>query len=130
MRVQIDYKAGNPVYLQIVEQVKYAAATGAMRPGEHLPPIRPLAEKLRINRNTVAKAYNELENQGVIETLHGKGSILSNNDSPLKKSVRQRILTTAIDANIVEAHHLQIDQNEFLELVKERLAAFKQKSNV
>ena len=73
LHFQINFKSGKPVYLQLVDQVKTAVASGAMKSGEALPSIRPLAEELRVNRNTVAKAYTELENQGVIETLAGKG---------------------------------------------------------
>ena len=73
MLLQINFKSGEPVYLQVVDQVKAAAAAGALLAGEPLPSIRPLAEELRLNRNTIAKAYTELESQGVIETLPGKG---------------------------------------------------------
>ena len=73
MRFQLNFKSGKPVYLQLVDQVKAAAASGAVQAGEPLPSIRPLAEELRVNRNTVAKAYAELESQGVIETIAGKG---------------------------------------------------------
>src|SRR5258705_34560 len=61
MMIQLNFKSGKPVYLQVVDQIKAAAASGALRSGEPLPSIRPLAEQLRINRNTVAKAYAELE---------------------------------------------------------------------
>lgn len=125
MRWQLDFKSGKPAYLQIVEQVKYAAASGALRPGEPLPSIRPLAEELRINRNTVAKAYSELEAEGVIVTHPGKGSVLNDNHSPFKKAVRQELLSEAIDQAIVRAHHLQIASDEFLEMVRERLSHFK-----
>ena len=72
MILQINFKSGKPVYLQVVDQIKAAAASGALQPGEALPYIRPLAEELRVNRNTIAKAYSELESLGVIETLPGK----------------------------------------------------------
>src|SRR5450759_2867305 len=85
MIFQIDFKAGKPVYLQLVDQIRYAAAAGALRPGEPLPSIRPLAEELRVNRNTVAKAYAELEGQGVIETIAGKGCFVRANNSPFNK---------------------------------------------
>ena len=85
MLFQLNFKSGKPVYLQVVDQVKAAAASGVLRAGEPLPSIRPLAEQLRINRNTVAKAYTELENQGVIETLAGKGCFVTENNSPYKK---------------------------------------------
>ena len=94
MLLQIDFKSGKPVYLQLVDQIRYAAASGVLRPGEPLPSIRPLAEELRVNRNTIAKAYGELESQGVIETLPGKGCFLKENNSPFTKGVRQKLLLT------------------------------------
>jgi GntR family transcriptional regulator len=118
---------GKPVYLQLVDQVKAAAASGRVQAGEALPSIRPLAEELRVNRNTVAKAYGELENQGVIETLPGKGSFLKANNSPLKKDVRRKLLAEDIDQAIVQAHHLQVPRGDFLELVNERLDALEKK---
>jgi GntR family transcriptional regulator len=124
MLFQIDFKAGKPVYLQLVDQVRYAAASGMLRPGEPLPGIRPLAEELRVNRNTIAKAYAELESQGVIETLPGKGCFLKANNSPFTKSVRDRLLEKEIDEAVVTAHHLQVSREAFMEMVKERLDHF------
>ena len=121
MLFQIDFKTGKPVYLQLVDQVRYAAASGALRAGEPLPSIRPLAEELRVNRNTIAKAYAELENQGVIETIPGKGCFLAENHSPFTKQIKQKLLIKEIDGAIVMAHHLQVDRDAFLTLVKERL---------
>jgi len=124
MFIQLNFKSGLPVYLQMVDQFKSAAASGALRAGEPLPAIRPLAEQLRVNRNTVAKAYAELEAQGVIETRAGKGCFLKENGSPFRKEVRQRLLTGSIDAAVVQAHHLQVPPTEFIELVQERLEVF------
>ena len=121
MILQINFKSGKPVYLQVVDQVKAAAASGALQVGESLPSIRPLAEELRVNRNTIAKAYTELESQGVIETLPGKGCFLKANHSPLKKDARRKLLIDEIDQAIVQAHHLQVPRGEFLELVRDRL---------
>ena len=121
MLLQINFKSGKPVYLQVVDQIKAAAASGALRPGEALPSIRPLAEELRLNRNTVAKAYTELESLGVIETLPGKGSFLKENHSPLRKEIRRKLLIEEIDQAIVMAHHLQVPGPEFLELIQERM---------
>src|SRR5947209_12643893 len=75
---------GVPIYLQLMEQVKHAIETGALRPGEQLPGIRPLAEELVINANTVAKAYRELEHEGVIELRHGAGAFVAANGRPKK----------------------------------------------
>jgi GntR family transcriptional regulator len=131
MLVQINYKSGKPVYLQIVDQIKAAAASGALRSGEALPSIRPLAEELRVNRNTIAKAYTELESIGVIETLPGKGCFVRENHSPLKKEIRRKMLIEEIDQAIVQAHHLQVPRGEFLELVRDRLSVLeaKQRAN-
>ena len=128
MLVQLNFKSGNPVYLQVVDQIKAAAASGVLRAGEALPSIRPLAEELRINRNTVSKAYAELENQGVIQTVAGKGCFVAENNSPFKKQVRDRMLAEEIDAAIVQAHHLQVSDGDFLTLVKERLEIFEQRN--
>ena len=121
MLLQINFKSGLPIYLQLVDQIKAAAASGALRPGEALPSIRPLAEELRVNRNTVAKAYSELENLGVIETLPGRGCFLKENHSALRKEVRRKLLIVEIDRAIVQAHHLQVPGAEFLEMIQERM---------
>src|SRR5215467_12856270 len=127
MLFQINYKSGKPVYLQVVDQVKAAAASGALQPGEALPCIRPLAEELRVNRNTIAKAYSELESLGVIETVPGKGCFLKESASPLRKEVRRKMLIQEIDQAIVQAHHLQVSRDEFVKLVHERMTALENK---
>jgi len=127
MLLQINFKSGKPVYLQVVDQIKAAAASGALHTGEPLPSIRPLAEELRLNRNTIAKAYTELESQGVIETIPGKGCFLKANHSPLRKDVRRKLLIEEIDQAVVQAHHLQVPRPEFLDLVHERLDVMEDK---
>ena len=129
MIFQIDFKSGTPVYLQLVDQIRHAAASGGLRTGEPLPSIRPLAEELRVNRNTIAKAYAELESQGVIETLPGKGCFLKAVGSPLTKTARNDLLVQEIDRAVVAAHHLQIPDDELLALVKKRLETFERKNN-
>jgi GntR family transcriptional regulator len=127
MLFQLNFKSGKAVYLQLVDQVKVAAASGAVQAGEPLPGIRPLAEQLRVNRNTVAKAYSELESQGIIETIAGKGCFVRAVNSPLKKDVRRKLLAETIDDAVVHAHHLQFDKTEFVRLAEERFDALQQK---
>ena len=128
MQLHIDFKSGTPVYLQLVDQIRHAAASGGLRTGEPLPGIRPLAEELRVNRNTVAKAYAELESQGVIENIQGKGCFLKEVGSPLTKTARNDLLIQEIDRAVVAAHHLQISDADLLALVKKRLDAFERKN--
>ena len=127
MRFQLNFKSGKPVYLQLVDQVKSAAASGAVQPGEPLPSIRPLAEELRVNRNTVAKAYAELESQRVIETVAGKGCFVRASSSPFRKEVRLKLVADEMDEAVVQAHHLQISKTDFLRLAEERFDAFQGK---
>jgi GntR family transcriptional regulator len=127
MQFQLNFKSGKPVYLQLVDQVKAAVASGAARPGDPLPSIRPLAEDLRVNRNTVAKAYAELEGQGVIETAAGRGCFISGRSTTLRKDARLRLLTDEIDQAVVQAHHLQVGRADFLRLAAERFDSFERR---
>lgn len=124
MRFHIHLKSGKPVYLQLVDQVKSAVASGAARDGDPLPSIRPLAEELRVNRNTVAKAYAELERQGAIETIAGKGCFVRSTQSPFRKDARLKLLAREVDDAVVQAHHLQVEKDDFLRLVEARFDAF------
>ena len=127
MLFQLHFKSGKAVYLQLVDQVKRAVASGTLRAGEALPGIRPLAEQLRVNRNTVAKAYTELEAQGIIENLAGKGCFLREAASPYKKDVRRKLLAETLDDAAVHAHHLQIGREDFLKVAEERFDALEHK---
>ena len=127
MLFQVNFKSGKPIYLQLVDQVKAAAASGALRAGEALPSIRPLAEELRVNRNTIAKAYSEMENLGIVETQPGRGCFLKANNGALRKDVRRKLLVAEIDQALVQAHHLQVPRKELLELIHERLDALEDK---
>lgn len=124
MVVSINYKSGKPPYLQIVEQIRYAAASGALRPGEAVPTIRFLAERLEVNRNTVAKAYTELERDGIIETKTGRGSFVRENLSGLKKANREEIVGEALDEAIVKARQVQINDEELRKLLEKRIKEF------
>ncbi|MCX7048954.1 MAG: GntR family transcriptional regulator [Candidatus Sumerlaeota bacterium] len=124
MYFELNFKSGKSIQLQIIEQVKYALAAGALRPGDQLPSIRALAEQLRVNRNTVAKAYSELEHEDVVKTEQGRGVFCCDPDSRLNGKERRRILAQSLDGVIVQAYHLQFQDKELSELLKERLKEF------
>jgi GntR family transcriptional regulator len=124
MYFELNFKSGKPTYLQILEQVKYALATGALRPGDQLPSVRALAEQLRINRNTVAKAYGELEHEGVVRTEQGKGVFCCAGGSELDGRARRRMVSQALDGVVVQAYHLRVGAADLSRLLKERIEAF------
>lgn len=124
MRIEINYKSGTPAYLQIVEQVQTAVASGRLRAGDQLSSIRELAEQLRINRNTVARAYTELEHRGVTATRQGLGVFISDTGSRLSLATRRQQARDAINAAIVQARHLDISDDEFLRLAETCLKDF------
>ncbi len=128
MIFQIDFDAATAVYRQLVDQVRYAAAAGTLKPLDPLPTIRPLAKRLHLNRNTVAKAYTELENLGVIKTIPGKGCFLEPVNTPLTSKVRHKLLVSKIDAALVTAHQLQVDSAAFSAVVAERVKFFERRT--
>lgn len=120
MQLHISSHDGVPIYLQIVNQVKYLVASGRLEPGEELPPIRTLAEQLLINPNTVARAYRELELAGVVTKRRTAGTYVSDTTSPLARRERLKIITERIDALLAEARQMSIDREELIELIQER----------
>ncbi len=120
MQIHISANDGVPIYLQIVNQVKYLVACGRLAPGEELPPIRALAEQLLVNPNTVARAYMELERDGIVAKRHGSGTYVSDAGSPLARKERMRILSERADALLAEAHHLNVDLDSVIDLLKQR----------
>jgi GntR family transcriptional regulator len=120
MQIHISTGDGVPIYLQIVNQVRYQVAAGRLAPGEELPPIRVLAERLGINPNTVARAYRELEHAGIVEKRRTAGTYVSAAGSPLARSERVKILTERIDALLAEARQMNIDTDTVVGLLRQR----------
>ncbi|HVX63235.1 MAG TPA: GntR family transcriptional regulator [Pirellulales bacterium] len=120
MQIHISPADGVPIYLQIVNQVKYLVAAGRLQPGEELPPIRTLAQRLLINPNTVARAYRELETAGIVNKRRTAGTYVSDQRSPLARQQRMKILTERVDALLAEARQLDVTTEQILNLVRER----------
>ena len=125
MRWLVDYHSGVPVYLQLVQQAKAAVATGTLRAGDQLPSVRAMAEELKLNRNTVARAWAELESEGVLENRQGSGCFVTTTVTPLRRAVRNERLAQAFDQVIVQAHHLQVDDEALRALLDDRLRHFR-----
>src|SRR6187399_2571872 len=114
--------SGVPIYLQLMEQVKHAIETGAVRAGEQLPGIRPLAEELVINPNTVAKAYRELEHEGVIELRHGAGAFVSANGRAKKATDALRAGQTLVATAVGKLRERGVTDEEIRRLFEAALA--------
>jgi GntR family transcriptional regulator len=114
--------SGVPIYHQLMEQVKHAIETGALRPGEQLPGIRPLAEELVINPNTVAKAYRELEHEGVIELRQGAGAFVSANARAKKLTDKLRAGQAIVAGTVAKLRALGVTDEEIRRLFEAELA--------
>jgi DNA-binding transcriptional regulator YhcF (GntR family) len=122
MLLRPNPSSGVPIYLQLMEQVKHAIETGALRPGEQLPGMRPLAEELVINPNTVAKAYRELEHEGVIELRHGAGAFVSGNARAKKVTDKFRAGKTIVAAAVERLRARGVTDEEIRRLFEAELA--------
>jgi GntR family transcriptional regulator len=120
MDITISVTDGVPIYRQIVNQVKYLVASGLLRPGEELPPIRTLALQLRVTPNTIVKAYDELEISGVVHKRRGSGTFVSEGRRQLALRERRRIIEERIDGLLAEAHQLNFTTDDILRMVRER----------
>ena len=125
MQIHISSDDGVPIYWQIVNQVKYLVASGRLSPGEELPPIRTLAERLLINPNTVARAYRELETAGVVTKRRTAGTYVSDAGSPLGREVRLEILTGRVDTLLAEARQMDVTTDAVVDLIRQRDAEMK-----
>ena len=128
MRLTLSQRDGHPVYRQIVYQIKHLIAVGRLAPDDELPPVRVLAQQLVINPNTVARAYRELEHEGIVYKRRGAGTYVSSEGSPLARRDQKRVLGKLADVLLVEARNLGFDFEEVLELVREHDDALNRES--
>jgi GntR family transcriptional regulator len=122
VQIHIATTDGVPIYVQIVNQIKYLVASGRLSPGDELPAIRVLAEQLIINPNTVARAYRELELAGLVEKRRTAGTYVSDQGSPLARRERVKILTQRIDALLAEARQMDFAFEDLVKLLEQRSA--------
>ena len=124
MQIRIDNASDRPVYQQIIDQVKRDIALGRIIKNEKLPTVRQLAGQIAINPNTIAKAYRQLEQQGIIVTKAGAGAFVANLYSNLSRSVRKKVLSEELERIAVDAYHMQIDSRTLLEWFNNAVVKF------
>jgi len=125
MQFRIDSASGRPVYQQIIDQVKRDIALGRLLRDEKLPTVRQLAAQLAINPNTIAKAYRQLEQEGIIVTKPGSGTFVANLDSNLSRSVRKKLVCEDLERVIVDAVHMQVEKQSLVEWFTAAVEKFK-----
>ncbi|MBQ8317157.1 MAG: GntR family transcriptional regulator [Lachnospiraceae bacterium] len=117
--IRLDLKRDTPIYEQIVEQVKYHVVKGNIKPGMAIPSVRKLALELNITPGTVAKAYQELERQGIVETIRGKGVYIAGETERKPDAARLEVAKKSLESGLLELKCMGLDEQEVIKLVKE-----------
>ena len=125
MHLEVNPGRPEPIYRQIVEQIRRGVASGRLAVGERLPSVRELATTLVVNPNTIAKAYTELEREGIVFTKKGSGTFVAACENPLKASEKRRIVVEKIDDLLTAAVHLGLKEDDLRPLIETRLKEFK-----
>lgn len=131
LSLQIDFRSGLPIYTQIVTQVQAQVASGVLQPGDQLPTVRALAEELRVNFNTVARAYRILDEERIISTQQGRGTYITEIPPPkVSEKLRKESLTALTQRYISEAMRLEFSKSEIRQMVSDQLKAWNEASNM
>ena len=123
--LQIDFRSGLPIYTQIVNQVQSQIASGIIKPGDQLPTVRALAEELRVNFNTVARAYRILDEARIISTQQGRGTYITEKPPPhITEKLRRETLEALTHRYISEAMRLEFSKSEIRQMVNDQIKAW------
>ena len=129
MFFSIDVSNGVAIYEQIVRQVKFAIAEDSLRPGQLLPSVRSLSVELALNPNTIARAYQQLQSEGVLESLRGRGVAVCRGATKFCRDERKTIIADRLQGVLVEALHGGLSADEIAELVRKQLKNLAPKIN-
>ena len=126
MEIKINFRDHIPIYIQLMEQIKHMIATGELQPGHQLPTVRQLAADLRVNFNTVARAYRLLDEESIISTQHGRGTFIL--EPPLEeksRELRRKSLARLTHVYLNEAHNLNFSPDDVHEVFEEKLQTWR-----
>lgn len=130
LTLQLDHRSGLPIYTQIVNQVQSQLANGILKPGDQLPTVRSLAEELRINFNTVARAYRILDEAHIISTQQGRGTYITEIPPPdVTDKLRSESLAALTERFVSEAFRLGFSEREVNQMVRDKLKSAKEASD-
>ena len=123
MNLEIDFRSGIPIYIQVVERIKEMLAAGKLKPGDQLPTVRALALELRVNFNTVARAYHILDEAGVISTQQGRGTYILEMPPPeMIENIRQEAVEALTQRYLADAARLGVSPEELTEILQDQAA--------
>lgn len=127
MNLELDFRSGIPIYLQLVEQIKERVVSGGLKSGDQLPTVRALAQELRVNFNTIARAYRILDEVGIISTQQGRGTYILEMPPPeVAENLRQQSLEALTQRYISEVVRLGSSPNEIARMIQEQVAKSKE----
>jgi len=122
LTLQIDFRSGLPIYTQIVNQVQAQVASGVLQPGDQLPTVRALAEELRVNFNTIARAYRILDEERIISTQQGRGTYITEIPPPkVSERLKKEMLEALAERYVSEAMRLEFSKSEIKQMVNDQL---------
>lgn len=119
----VDPSSGVPIYLQIVRQIKFAIAEQSLRPGGLLPSVRQLSQQLMVNPNTVSRALQQLQSEGIVETLRGRGMVICRGAVAQCRKERKEIIAERIDGVMSEALHAGMSEQEVRQIVDKAITS-------
>jgi len=127
MNLELDFRSGIPIYLQVVERIRERIAAGKLKPGDQLPTVRALAQDLRVNFNTIARSYRILDEAGVISTQQGRGTYILEMPPPgVSAGIRRKALQALTQRYLSDADRLGVSPEEILRLIEGQVAHWKQ----
>ncbi|MGD0752357.1 MAG: GntR family transcriptional regulator [Anaerolineales bacterium] len=131
MNLEIDFRSGIPIYLQVVERIKERLAAGQLKPGDQLPTVRALALELRVNFNTVARSYRIMDESGIISTQQGRGTYILEIPTPqVAESIRLKALEDLTQRYVADAERLGVSPEELDEALRKQETQWKEKRHV
>jgi GntR family transcriptional regulator len=125
MQIELDFRSGIPIYVQIMDQIKHLIASDVLHPGDQLPTVRQLATDLRVNFNTVARAYRLLDEAGIISTQHGRGTYILDEPEHDSDKLRKEALEGLTRYYLAEAHQLGFTPEEVAHLFEHFIQSWK-----
>jgi GntR family transcriptional regulator len=129
--LHLDFRSGLPIYTQIVNQIQSQLANGILKPGDQLPTVRALAQELRVNFNTVARAYRLLDETHIISTQQGRGTYILDKPPPeVRERLRHESLQALTDRFISEAFRLGFSGRELSQMVRDSLKSWKEAQDI